>query len=431
MSQILFTKTDEFKLQLQKNLSLKKNSSKTILFIEPYGATLSLLKHGVSRGYEIIILTAETDLRMVPEAIKNVAALTIHIDTADAEAVLHCVVMLQALWTIHAVVPGFEYFVPLAARVSEFLHLPGIPYAKVMQLRRKDVMRMKLQEANMLIPRFHVVKSIRELDEALKDITFPAVCKPVDAAGSVYVRKVMNKTEAQLAALPILKGEKILWGHTLSRDLLIEEYIDGKEFSLEGVIQNGNILHFSVTEKFVADQIEFIEIGHVVNPPLDIAVRKNLEQYVEQVLCVLGADHCPFHAEVRVRNGQPFLMEVAARLAGDKIGDLINLSCGINYFDYVYASYLGEQLPNIVRSDETAGVRFFYRPDVEQYTRITGLEEAKQYLFEDLNFYYPAGQSIPAFPKPLRRLGHVIIKDNNYQNLLAALDHIDQTICFQ
>jgi hypothetical protein len=212
---------------------------------------------------------------------------------------------------------------------------------------------------------------------------------------------------------------------------LIEEYIDGKEFSLEGVIQNGNILHFSVTEKFVADQIEFIEIGHVVNPPLDIAVRKNLEQYVEQVLCVLGADHCPFHAEVRVRNGQPFLMEVAARLAGDKIGDLINLSCGINYFDYVYASYLGEQLPNIVRSDETAGVRFFYRPDVEQYTRITGLEEAKQYLFEDLNFYYPAGQSIPAFPKPLRRLGHVIIKDNNYQNLLAALDHIDQTICFQ
>ncbi len=429
MSVIEFKSIDKLKTQVINQLVFKK--SKTILFIQPYGACLSLLLHGLSKGYQIIIFSAQKDLRVVSETILSSVALTIIIDTANEESVLSCSMFLQEIIQIHAVVPGFEYFVPLAAKVNESLNLPGVPLNKVMQLRRKDVMRLCLREANIAVPRFAIIQSIAELDQAIEEIGFPAICKPVDAAGSVYVRKVNDKKEARAAVLAILENKYLLWGYELSRIVLFEEYIEGKEYSLEGVVQQGNIIHFSLTEKIVSDEIEFIEIGHIVNSPISLMDKKIIENYVNQILIILGADNCPFHAEVRLAQNKPILMEIAARLAGDKIGDLINLSGSVNYFDYVYAAYGGEQLPDISQSGYPTGIRFFYRPQIASYQKIEGTETLKQAPIEELLFYYQPGHPIPDFPKPLRRLGHVIAKNKDYVVLEKMLNEIDEMIVFE
>jgi biotin carboxylase len=385
----------------------------------------------LAQAYNIIILSADSDLRRVPASLLKEVMLSIFIDTAKETVLLECVSQLQEVIEINAVIPGFEYFVPVAARISQHLKLPGIAYEHVMQLRQKDLMRARLKEAGLNTPKFKVVKSIRELSIALDEIGFPAICKPIDAAGSVHVKKVLNKTEAQLAALPILKEQHILWGHRLSNTLLVEEYVEGKEFSLEGVILNGKVVHFSLTEKWVADQYEFIEIGHIVNIPMPYEWKRRIELYVEDVLRALGADHCPFHAEIRLCEGEPILMEVAARLAGDKIGDLINLCHESNYFDYVYAAYLGEALPPILQSSQLAGIRFFYRPEQDKYSIVCGTEATKRYAIEELQFYYQAGETIPAFPKALRRLGHVIAAHHDYHHLITTLNEIDAMLVFQ
>ena len=334
--------------------------NKTVLFIEPYGAVLSLLKRGLEKGYNIIILTANTDLRTVPKEIVSNVSLTVQIDTANDGDVLNLALQLREQIAIHAVIPGFEYFVPLAAKVSALLGVPGIDTDTVWYLRRKDLMRTALQAAHLLVPKHVLIRSISDINKAAQRITFPAVCKPIDAAGSVNVKKVNNESELIDAAMRILKGNDVLWGYQLSNALLVEEYIDGKEYSLEGVVQNGKVIHFSLTEKFVSDQTEFIEVGHIVNAPMDNELKNDIQQYVDDVIKTLQADNCPFHAEIRLnKDNQPVLMEIAARLAGDKIGDLINLSLNINYFDYVYATYLGESLPFEKMEDALQGYGFF------------------------------------------------------------------------
>jgi biotin carboxylase len=416
---------------IQQQLNQIDQSRKTILFIEPYGASLALCQRGVECGYNLIILTADTDLRRVPAAIVQSAVMSIKVDTAKDANVLGLIDVLKNKIRFDAVIPGFEYFVPVAAKVSCLLGLPGIDDGDVMNLRRKDYMRSMLQRAGVTVPNYVLLDSLEDIDIAAKVIGFPMVCKPVDAAGSVNVRRVNNKKELLEAASRILHGTDVLWGYRLSNLLLVEQYIEGKEYSLEGVIQHGLVHHFSVTEKFVSDQTDFVEIGHIANAPIEHDLALKMQAYVERVIKTLNANNCPFHAELRINQaGEPVLMEIAARLAGDKIGELINLSRKMNYYDAVYAAYLGEEYTMPALGTAVAGIRFFYRPEVEQYSSVNDLSFATHEKISNIVLYYQPGERIPSFPKPLRRLGHVIAAADDYAELLRLLDAADQQIQF-
>jgi biotin carboxylase len=428
---IIFSSEPGFKKQLEKRLSQLNTSKKTLLMIEPYGAVNALLKHALSCGHQVLVLTANSDLRVVPEELQQRVQLVIQVNTADEGLLRSLVGILKESCDIHAVIPGFEYFVPLASQLSHDLKVPGVSPAQVMNLRSKDLMRLRLQEVGLPVPKFYLVNSLTELSAAIEQLTFPAICKPVDAAGSVHVRKVTSSEEAERAARRILDGKDCLWGHELAQRLLLEEYVEGQEYSVEGVIQQGAIHYFSITQKFVADQIEFVEIGHIANVPLEPLMKERIETYLSQVIVALGADNCPFHAELRVnREGKPLLMEIAARLAGDRIGELINLAREVNYYDAVLATYLGEAVKIEAMSNAYAGIRFFYRPELESYTKVEGLVGLPHWPIEDFCLYYGSKEPIPDFPKPLRRLGHVIMKSHNYPALVSTLESIDNSLAF-
>jgi len=426
--------TLDIKLVKHKIKKVAKNlnkSDKIILFIEPYGATISLLKRGLENGYKIIIFTANSELRTVPADIIALSILSFKVDTVNENDVLAIIKLLNEHMIINAVLPGFEYFLPIVATINHYIELPGISVPNIIQLRNKAIMREKLAQANIPIPKYHLVDSIEKMKIAMQKIPFPAICKPVDAAGSVNVKFVNHTPEAIKAATRILESKDVLWGHKISNLVLYEEYISGKEYSVEGIVSHDEVIFFSITEKFVSDEIEFIEIGHIVNPPLSEDLKDRIEKYIIDVISVLRPNHCPFHAEIRVKaDGQPILMEIAARLAGDKIGELINLARGVNYFDYIYAAYLGEKKPLTIMRNDYAGIRFFYRPNISHISSISGISKARECAIDELCFYYRMNTPIPEFPKPLRRLCHVMMRGIDYIHIIKTLTDIDAMMKF-
>lgn len=421
----------EFIAALTQQIERLNPDCKTVIFIEPYGSVLPLLHRGVRSGFNIIILTANTDMRKVSLEILEAVTLSIQVDTVNDVDLMRLTQIIKKMTTIHAVIPGFEYFVPVAIKMANHLGLQTIRPDNIQQFRNKLLMREKLATAGVLIPRYKMIHSFDDLYSACELIGFPAVCKPVDAAGSVHVKKVTNQLEAFEAAECILYGNDILWGHQLAKQALYEEYIDGKEYSMEGTIANGKVNLFSITEKHLSDESEFIEIGHVANMPISPDLNDKLTDYLMDVIRVLQPINCPFHAEIRInQQGHPVLMEIAARLAGDRIGDLINYTTQTNYYDDIYSAYFGTVLSPVEHSGTIAGIRFFYRPCIDAFTHISGLEVTKQYHVDDFKIYYQQGEIIPSFPKPLRRLGHVIVSGNNYSDLMSALNAIDKSIIF-
>lgn len=422
---------DNFEETILKSVSVRDEFAPLIIFIEPYGACISMLKHAIKNGMSVIIMTANHGLRKIDPDILKLAWLVIEVDTASVSAVMAVAPVLQRLFVVHAVIPGFEYFVPIAAQVADALRLPSIPLQRVMGLRNKHHMRQCLQQAGVAIPKFNYVDSIRALDAAIDEIGFPAIMKPVDSAGSVCVSKVSDRLEAQAVLNAFLNHSIELWGHNLSKGMLMEEYIDGTEFSVEGVIANGKVVPFSITEKYLSPAGDFVEIGHIVNPEMDAEMKEKLHYYVELVIRALGADNCPYHAEVRITEvGEPILMEIAARLAGDKIADLINLVASRSYFDEVLSVYLGVPIGDHIELQGAAGIRFFYRPLISQYQSVSGFAEVTGAAIVDKQLYYQPAQPIAAFPKALRRLGHVIIQSDDAHDLAYRLHKMDEQVDF-
>lgn len=430
MTSLIKNNASHFFQSIQDQINLLNHNKQTILFIEPYGAVLSLVKYGLTQEFNIIIFTANSDLRIVPDFILNGTSIAIQVDTANETEVIKLTNYLKSIVSIDAVIPGFEYFVPLASIISHQLNCRGIDVQHVMKLRRKDLMREALKAAGIDVPKFYCLSSIEDLQKAINVVGFPAVCKPIDAAGSVNVRKVNTRSEGLLAAWRILNGQDVLWGHSLSNNVLFEEYIEGPEYSVEGVIQDKIPTYFSITEKFVSDEKEFVEVGHIVNVPVKTSLKTQIETYINSVIAVLGANHCPFHAEIRINSkGQPVLMEIAARMPGDKIADLINLS-GVNFFECIIDTYLGRKSAFPIMSNIPVGIRFFYRPMIDSFESIAGLDKIRQQV-DEVMMYYEPHTPIPAFPKPLRRLGHAIIKLSDYALLKQKILEVDQLVSFQ
>jgi hypothetical protein len=78
-----FSNDKSFTQQLQKKLSTFNPKLKTLLFIEPYGAAVSLLKQACANGHQVLVLTANSDLRVPSAAVCELASLIIQVDTAN------------------------------------------------------------------------------------------------------------------------------------------------------------------------------------------------------------------------------------------------------------------------------------------------------------------------------------------------------------
>jgi|GEM_PF-6482638 len=78
-----------------------------ILFIEPYGAVLSLLKRAIDRGFQIVVFTADTDQRKVPDSIVNEVSLAIQVDTINEAKLRILVRLLRSFHSIDAVIAYF------------------------------------------------------------------------------------------------------------------------------------------------------------------------------------------------------------------------------------------------------------------------------------------------------------------------------------
>src|SRR2546423_8114805 len=155
------------------------------------------------------------------------------------------------------------------------------------------------------------------------------------------------------------------FGRRPSSRVLLEEYVAGPELSVEGFVQDGDVHFVSITEKLVGPEAYFLEVGHIVQAQLPPAAVQAIRSYTEEVVRALGTPFGPFHAELRLTGRGPVLIEIAARLPGDHICDLILRARGVDLRRSMIAAYLGQAVPVPAPLTDPvrgyAGIHFFTR----------------------------------------------------------------------
>ena len=209
--------------------------------------------------------------------------------------------------------------------VAEQLGLTGNGMESALTATNKHWMRLAFEKAGLPSCKSCLVSSPEEA-EAL-DLPYPVIVKPTDRSGSRGIFKVSGKRQLRCAVEQAL-------GHSFEKKALVEEFAQGREYSIEYISWQGQHHFLACTEKFTTGAPLFVETGHL-QPPLHMTEKTlaEIQALVPRVLDCLGVRFGASHTELKIdEKGNIKLIECGARMGGDCIGsDLVRISRGVDY----------------------------------------------------------------------------------------------------
>jgi len=218
-----------------------------------------------------------------------------------------------------------------------------------------------------------------------------------------------------------------------SRDnsVMLEQYISGPEFSVEIIIWNHHIHVLTITDKKTTEAPCFVELGHSQPSLYPLEITDVIKDVAIQGVKALKLNNCAAHAELKVENGQAYIMEIGARLGGDFIStELTHLSTGIDMVAAAINVALGLE-PDLSPKEEKQGVCIrYFTPKPGKLISIENTILLKDSHVYDAEIYYQTGEKIPEVHSSLDRSGHVIVTDVTVDKAINRADEIISKVKF-
>ena len=241
--------------------------------------------------------------------------------------------------------------------VAEGLGLTGNGMVSAMRATNKHLMRLAFERAG--LPSCRSILVEEDTDLGALPLQYPLIVKPTDRSGSRGICKV-SEPSGLAAAVEFARAP------SFEKKVLVEEFAEGREYSVEYLSWQGEHHFLAVTEKFTTGAPLFVETGHLQPPAhMDGKTLADIKSLVPRVLDCLGVRFGASHTELKVdADGRMCLIECGARMGGDCIGsDLVPLSTGTDYVRAVIDVACGVEPTLAPRGGTcTAAVRFLFSP---------------------------------------------------------------------
>lgn len=356
----------------------------------------------------------------------NVADKAICADIVNEETMLKIARDEHVDGVIH---PCSEVSMAVMGRINDELGLSGISREQAICATNKHLMRKAFEKGNAPSPKSILAQDAEDAWSRLQnEFDTDAILKPSRNSGSRGIAKVSRNMD---------KGDFIrAYDEALSesRDhsVLIEQFIEGPEFSIEMIVWRGDIHVLTVTDKKTTGAPHFVELGHNQPSCFSATDVETLKAAAVAGVRALGVNNCACHAEAKLMNGKAYLMEVGARLGGDFIStELTHLSTGIDMVAAAIDVALGVE-PDLSAKEEPKGVCIrYFCPKPGKLVSISNTEVLNNphvYLWE---IYPKEGDVIPAVTSSLCRSGHVIVTEKTPQKAIELAERMIESVRFE
>ena len=292
-----------------------------------------------------------------------------------------------------------------------------ISYENSIAATDKITMRKRMKEHNVPVPLFFEIDSFDEFRSHINDMDEVFVLKPSDNAASrgvVFIDKT-NKPNYK---------ELYNYCRSFSRSgrVLIEEYMDGPEVSVESFSINGEPHVITITDKIITDLPFFVELGHTEPSRLNEEQKKDICNVTYKAIKAIGIVNGPSHTEIKVTKNGAKLVEIAARLGGDFItSKLVPLSTGVDLIKCSFDSLLGNPIDVVNKHIGGSAIRFIQGDD-GTLMNVEGVDEALSMDgVVDVEIYKRTGENVKKPENSGDRIGHIIAigKDAKEASLIA------------
>jgi biotin carboxylase len=292
------------------------------------------------------------------------------------------------------------------------------------KLRQREILR----DAGLPVPGFFSFRLDKKLDKILPRVQFPCVVKPLRLAASQGVIRANNPDEFQAAVERIrtlLKSPEIRVTHEEELDrLLVERYLPGTEVAVEGLLTRGKLRILGVFDK--PDPLEgpyFEETIYTMPSRLPDEMYDRVLECAAATVRALGLTHGPVHAEFRVNEQGPWVLEATPRPIGGLCSRALRFGPKRTLLEEILVRHaLGMPGSDLDREDGASGVMMIPVPKSGVLERVDGEEKVRATPgIEDVQITARLHDFIAAWPEGSSYLGFIFARGKLPAEVEAAL----------
>jgi len=358
------------------------------------------------------------------------------LDFGDPRAATGEIVAFAARRPLRTLVAADDDGVELAARAAVALGLAHHPPAAVRAARDKLATRRAFAAAGLPVPWFEPVRLYEDPAPIAARLRYPCILKPLALAAS---RGVMRADDppgfiaafGRLRALLARADARPERGAPVT-EALVEGYLPGAEVALEGLVTGGRLRTLAVFDK--PDPLDgpfFEETLYVTPSRLPETAQRAVVAATQAGVAALGLSHGPVHAELRVDQGQVWVLEIAPRSIGGLCSRALRFGADVSLEELILRHGLGQEIGNVERETAASGVMMIPIPARGRLDHVAGLDRARAVPgVTEVRITIPLGQPIEPLPEGARYLGFIFARGSCPAEAENALREAHRNLSF-
>lgn len=303
----------------------------------------------------------------------------------------------------------------IVSKVSRELGLNAISTDAALKATNKTYMRNALFKDGVPVPEYRICKSKDEYIKAVDEIGLPVIVKPSDNAGSrgiVFVDEYKN----------IDKAYDYSKSNSLEEVVLVEEFMEGAEVSVEAFVCNDKIEIVQITDKITTGAPHFVEMGHTQPSALPEDTIDEIKDVTKKAINSLGIEGGPAHVELKITDKGVKIVELGARLGGDFIStDLVSASTGVDMVRATIAWAMGWDADMKKTKEKFSAVRYVGK------LRFIKLEKDVIKLIDSMSWNQLENETIESSRD---REGSFIVSDDTREGIMRKIEIIKNALEF-
>lgn len=312
------------------------------------------------------------------------------------------------------------------AVVCNEMGLVGISENTALMATNKAFMRDALKENHVPIPLYYRVREKKAFVEAVCKVRtagYRCIVKPADNSGSRGVDLIEDDSDLETVY-------EYTFSNSRGGEILVEEYMEGPEVSVETLAWNGVVHIIQITDKLTTGAPYFVEMGHSQPSRLSEKIKDQIKQVTIAANKAIGILNGPSHTEIKVTKDGPKIVELGARLGGDCITThLVPLSTGVNMVECAIRIALGEK-PNLNPKWSKGSAIRYLKPKIGRVKEVKGVKKAESIPgVVQVTIVHGVGEQIGEIKNSVDRSGFVIAQGEDAANAILisrkATEEID------
>ena len=321
--------------------------------------------------------------------------------------------------------PCSEVAMNVMGRINDELHLHGISRETAVRATNKHLMREAFKIYDAPSPKSYCSAEVENGYKLFVSMADRSILKPSRNSGSRGIAEINPGLDFEdfSRLFDFAKDE------SRDKSVMIEQFVDGPEFSVEIIVWNSEVHVLQVTDKKTTGAPNFVELGHSQPSMYSEDVVAAVKDAAIRGVKALRLNDCAAHAEIKVQDGEPYIMEIGARLGGDFIStELTHLSTGIDMVAAAINVALGDE-PILIPKSKPQGVAIrYFTPSpgvVKSIENINLLQAANVY---DAEIYVKPGDLVREVKSSLDRSGHVIVTAPSAKEAIDAAETVIKNV---